>query len=86
MAINSWRPNEGLIHHSDRGVQYSDFFVLDNKAYIIVTEKVRQIFLDLKVTNVEITPIEEYQVDIETLSIGKPELYKYFMEKLSTNK
>lgn len=61
----------------------SDFCILDNKAHIIVSERVRQIILDLKITNIKTIPIEEYQVSIETLSIGKPELRIYFLDKLA---
>lgn len=32
MAINSRRPNEGLIHHSDRGVQYASFLYQEQLA------------------------------------------------------
>lgn len=52
----------------------SDIFLLEGKAYVFVTEKVKDIISDLQLSNVRMISTDEIERDIEALALNKPEL------------
>lgn len=61
----------------------SDIFLLKDKGHVIVTEKVRNIVLELGLSNVKVVPLEEVEVSIFSLTLRDKELRAYYMQQLA---
>lgn len=60
----------------------SDFFLLKDKTFVIVTERVKEVIERLQLTNVKVVPVEEVEVSIFNLCLKNPELREYYMAQL----
>lgn len=60
----------------------ADMFLLKDKRHVIVTEKVKDIVVELGLSNVRVVPLEEVEVSIFNLTGRDKALREYYMEKL----
>jgi hypothetical protein len=60
----------------------SDFFLLDDTLLLMVTEKVKEVIQEHKLTNIKLTDSEEVEDDIHHLSVRRPELLQFYHNQL----